>query len=351
MPTSFDYEKLKSKLKFYLEHGQNVLLEGRAGTGKTTIISEVFDEAFGKDGWLYLSGSTLDPFVDFVGAPKEVTNSKGDSYLEFVLPKHFVLKDIKAIFIDEYNRAHKKVRNGCLELIQFKSINGKKFQNLKCVWVGINPFTDEELDKNYDVEELDDAQLDRFQIQIKLPYQANLDFFVKKFGVDIAKSAIEWWNNIPRQTQLHVSPRRLEYALQVHNFGGDIFDVLPIESNPSKLLTLLTIGNIEEKLNDIFSKNDYKAAQSLFGSENAYQSSIPFIVKNKSYKKFFLPILDQERITSLFFKEKEVQGFVLKNPLYFKDALVQIKEAESCDTGIKSMIIKSLKNVESLELT
>jgi hypothetical protein len=348
---TFDYQKLKSKLKFYLKNGQNVCIEGRAGTGKTTIISEVFNEEFGEGNWLYLSGSTLDPFVDFVGVPKEVTDKNGNMYLDFVLPKHFILKNIKAIFIDEYNRAHKKVRNGCMELIQFKSINGKKFPNLKAVWSGINPFSDDELDQSYDVEQLDPAQIDRFQIQIKLPYQANLDYFVKKYGVDTAKSAIEWWDNIPKQTQLQVSPRRLDYALEIHQLGGDVFDVLPLESNPSKLITSLTIGNIEDKLAEVFAKNDYSAAKNLLNAENNYQSASSIITKNKDYRKFFLPTLSQERIISLFFKNTEVQQFMIKNPLYFKDALIEIKNADSCETYVKSTIIKSLKNIENLELT
>jgi hypothetical protein len=348
---TLDYQKLKSKLKFYLRADQNVLLEGRAGTGKTTIISEVFNEEFGEGNWLYLSGSTLDPFVDFVGVPKEEKDSEGNVYLEFVLPKHFVLKNIKAIFIDEYNRAHKKVRNGCMELIQFKSINGKKFPALKAVWVGINPFSDEELDQSYDVEQLDPAQIDRFQIQIKLPYQADLQYFTSKFGADIAKSAVEWWNSLPKQAQSQVSPRRLDYALEIQKLGGDMFDVLPLESNPSKLITAITIGSIEDKLAEIFVKSDYVAAKNLLSIENSYQSAIPFLEKNKNYRKFFLPILSEERIISLFFKNQEIQNFMIKNPLYFKQALIQIKDADSCENYIKSNIIKSLKNIENMELT
>jgi hypothetical protein len=346
---SFDYEKLKSKLRFYLKNNQNVLLEGRAGTGKTTIISEIFDEEFGAGNWLYLSGSTLDPFVDFVGVPKETTDKKGNQYLDFILPKHFVLNDIKAIFVDEYNRSHKKVRNGCMELIQFKSINGKKFKNLKCVWAGINPFSDEELEQSYDVEQLDPAQLDRFQIQIKLPYQVSLDYFSNKHKTEDAKAAVEWWNQLPEKTKLLVSPRRLDYALEIYSIGGDIFDVLPAESNPAKLLTLLTIGNIEDKLAEVFSKQSYDKAKELLGPENHYQGAVPIIVKSKDYKKFFLPMFSQERIVSLFFKYKEVQEYVLKNPLYFKDSLNEIAEADSCEDHTKRVILKSLKSVESME--
>jgi len=347
---SFDYEKLKQKLKFYLKASQNVLLEGRAGTGKTSIITEVFNEEFGEGNWLYLSGSTLDPFVDFVGVPKEEKTQGGEAFLEFVLPKHFVTRKIKAIFIDEYNRSAKKVRNGCMELIQFKSINGKKFPELKTVWVGINPFSDDELDQSYDVEQLDPAQLDRFQIQIKLPYQADLKYFSKKFGSDTAKSAIEWWEGIPEKTRYNVSPRRLDYALEIFKIGGDVFDVLPMESNPAKLITSITIGNIEEKLENLFKNAFYDEAKELLSIENNYQSAIPFLSKNKDYKRFFLPLLSQERIISLFFKDSNVRDFTLRNPLYFKDALNEIKEADSCDPTTKSYIMKSLKNISGFDL-
>jgi len=350
MKSNFDYQKLVAKLKFYLKHDQNVLLEGRAGTGKTSIITQVFNEEFGEGNWLYLSGSTMDPFIDFVGVPREQKDENGNNYLEFVLPQHFVLKKIKAIFIDEYNRAHKKVRNGCMELIQFKSINGKKFPALKTVWVGINPFTDDEIDQSYDVEQLDPAQLDRFQVQIKLPYQADLAYFSNKFGPEIGKAAIEWWNGLNKSTQLAVSPRRLDYAIEMYNMGGDVFDVLPLESNPSKLITSISIGNVEDKLKEIFKKSDFKQAQDFLSVENTYQSSTPFIVKNKEFLRFFLPVISEERFISLFFKHEEVKSYALRNPLYFKEALMQIKNADSCDNYTKNILNKSLKNIENMEL-
>jgi hypothetical protein len=292
----------------------------------------------------------LDPFVDFVGVPREEKDKSGKTFLDFVLPKHFVLGKIKAIFIDEYNRSHKKVRNATMELVQFKSINGRKFPELKAVWVGINPFTEDELDQSYDVEELDPAQLDRFQIQIKLPYQADLNYFKSKFDAETAKSAVEWWNSVPNMVKYKVSPRRLDYALDIHKMGGDVFDVLPLESNPSKLVTLLTIGNIEDKLKSIFENSDYEDAKKLLNSENNYQSAIPFMLKNKEYKRFFLPVLSEERLTSLFFKEDSVKDYVLKNPLYFKSTLSDILSADSCDKGLKPYIQKALKSVDSFDL-
>jgi uncharacterized UPF0146 family protein len=62
-------------------------------------------------------------------------------------------------------------------------------------------------------------------------------------------------------------------------------------------------------------------------------------------------VLSEERFISLFFKYEEVKAYSLRNPLYFKEALVQIKNADSCDNYIKNLLNKSLKNIENLELT
>ena len=136
-----DINTIKNKLNQYFKLGKNVLLEGRHGTGKTTLVTEVFSQNC--KNWLYFSGSTLDPWVDFVGVTKEI--KKGNDYvLSFVLPEKMADENVEAIFIDEYNRSHKKIRNATMELVQFKSINGRKFPNLKVVWAAINPNDEDE---------------------------------------------------------------------------------------------------------------------------------------------------------------------------------------------------------------
>ena len=118
-------QELEDKLRLYLKLNKNVLLEGKHGVGKTSLIEKLFDEAFGKNNWIYFSSSTLDPWVDLIGVPKE-SLMNNEPCLDFILPKQMVNNNLKAIFFDEYNRSHKKVRNATMELIQFKSINGRK---------------------------------------------------------------------------------------------------------------------------------------------------------------------------------------------------------------------------------
>ena len=125
-----------TKLDFWIQNNYNVILRGRHGVGKTACIKEAFDRNNLK--WLYFSASTMDPWVDFIGVPKEKVEN-GISYLDLVRPKAFAEDEVEALFFDEYNRSASKIRNAVMELIQFKSINGKQFKNLKIVWAAINP--------------------------------------------------------------------------------------------------------------------------------------------------------------------------------------------------------------------
>jgi hypothetical protein len=193
-------------LKFWIENNFNVLLKGKAGTGKTSVVLDAFKKYNLK--YKYFSTSTMDPWVDFIGVPKEKTDENGKSYLSLVRPKEFEDDDIEAIFLDEFNRSHKKVRNAVMELIQFKSINGKKFNNLKMIWAAINPDDDE--DQKYDVEPLDPAQIDRFHIMVNVPYTPHVTYFRNKYGENIADTAINWWKELSKEQKNLVIPRRLD---------------------------------------------------------------------------------------------------------------------------------------------
>jgi hypothetical protein len=330
---------IKSKLDNYFKMKVNVLLEGRHGTGKTSLVSEIFNKNCKK--WLYFSGATLDPWVDFIGIPKE--KSIGDKeVLTFVLPEKMMDDDVEAIFIDEYNRSHKKVRNGTLELIQFKSINGKSFPNLKVVWAAINPCEDE---IDYDVETLDEAQIDRFQVKIKMPNNPDVNYFTSKFGDPYAKAACEWWNQLPTKIQMRVSPRRLDYALEIYKAEHDIYDVIPIESNPGKLLTLLKFGNIEEKINKLYLEKNNKKTNAFFKEENNFQSAVTIIKKNEDYMHYFLPLLEEERLSSLLVNDQVYKNFIIENAAFFKKALESISKFKSLNKQDLALINRALNKV------
>jgi hypothetical protein len=333
-------EQIEKKLVQHFQLGKNVLLEGKHGTGKTSLIQKVFGENC--KNWLYFSGSTLDPWVDFVGVPKEIEKN-GQHVLSFVLPEKMTDPTVEAIFIDEYNRSHKKIRNAVMELIQFKSINGRKFPNLKVVWAAINPSDDE--DESYDVETLDPAQADRFQIKIKVPYLPDFDYFKNKFGTKIAQSAIEWWDGLPKEAQKLVSPRRLDYAIEVFNEGGDIYDVLDEKSNPTKLLVTLQVGSLILKIKELFESKNGKETKKFFLSENNFQGALPLIKKNKEYLQFFLPLINNERLSAIFFSDAKVQKYILENSQLFKEPLEEISKLKAIDPVILYNVNNALKKI------
>jgi len=225
-----NWSELTKKTDFWIEQNLNVLMIGDHGIGKTAIIKDAFDRNNLK--WRYFSASTMDPWVDFVGVPKEVQAEDGTSYLELIQKLEFQDDSIEMLFFDEFNRAPDKVRNAVMELIQFKSINGRKLNNLKGVWAAINPYDENE---TYDVEELDPAQQDRFQIQIELPNEPNVTYFQEKFGHRMGTRAVEWWKYLPDNLKRLVSPRRLDYAVDIYVKGGDLEDVLDEEVRPKTL--------------------------------------------------------------------------------------------------------------------
>ncbi len=348
MTETFNSQDLIKKLEFYFDHDKNVLLSGHKGIGKTAIITQVFNAK--TKNWLYFSGATLDPWIDFIGVPKEKTAKDGTSTLEFIRPQ-YMNDDVEAIFIDEYNRSAKKIRNAVMELIQFKSLNGKKFPNLKVVWAGVNPYNpDDDENEIYDVEPIDPAQKDRFQIQVNLPYAIDEEFFINKFGKKWTDGAIEWWNGLPEKIRKMVSPRRLDYALEIHQIGGEMTDVLPHESNPSKLLSSIGLGGVERVVKKFFAEKDRDAAINFLAKENNYQSCSNMLVQDQDWANFFWPLLDEERQLSLFFGNKSLQSLVFDDPIFYKNTLEIAEKNNLCEPDLLKKITKILKGMKGVSL-
>ena len=286
----------ESKLDFWIQNNLNVILRGKHGAGKTASILSSFKKHGLK--YKYFSAATMDPWVDFVGVPKETTDENGNLYLGFIRPKEFQDDEVEAIFFDEFNRAKAPVRNAVMELLQFKSINGKKLNNLRFVWAAINPEKDEneedESQLEYDVEKLDPAQLDRFHVIYDVPYKPDKTYFFEKYGSTQGAAALEWWNALPAKIKDRISPRRLDYALTMNELGGDIADVLDKESNPSKLSMLLQLGSVASNLKKIIETNDTDQAERLFSNINFVKNAFPILKKNSKYLDFFWKFIHAE---------------------------------------------------------
>lgn len=344
---------ISTKLDFWVRHNKNVLFLGKHGVGKTAMVRDTFDRH--KLKWRYFSASTMDPWCDFIGVPREKSTLKiprdfevvrelakinlqtavtwvvknwkleakdamavvshaveqedGVTYLDLVRPHQFATGDIEALFFDEFNRSPKKVRNAVLELIQFQSINGMKFPNLRFVWAAINP--DDDQVNDYDVEKLDPAQVDRFHVKVEVPYKPNAEWFRQEYGSRMADSAISWWDELPEEEKNNVSPRRLQYALDVFVEKGDMRDVLPPSCGVSKLISTLNNGPTIERLEALHKSGDKSAAGQFLDVENNYASAIKYILKSDKFMDFFGPLLPKEKISSLMETDEAFCGKVI----------------------------------------
>ncbi|MFA7407698.1 MAG: MoxR family ATPase [Anaerolineaceae bacterium] len=231
-------------LKTYAKAGLNVIMTGKHGVGKTAVIKKVFEEVFGahREKWMYFSASTLDPWVDVIGIPKNYTRPDGKEVFGIIPPEHFSGdEEIEAVFFDEINRADPKTLNALMEMIQFKSINGRKFPHLKVVWAAENP--DDDADAQYSTRPLDPAQKDRFQIQLNFPNVLNKDYFEKKYGAETFLHVKEWWE--PNKDKC--SPRKLDDILAGYFRGFNILDFSTSIQTLNELQFVLdTMGNLEE---------------------------------------------------------------------------------------------------------
>jgi hypothetical protein len=329
-----------ANLNFWIKNNYNVLFRGKHGVGKTATILQAFDSHNLK--FQYFSASTMDPWVDFIGVPKEKIDENGNSYLDLIRPKHFQNDEVEAIFLDEFNRSSKKVRNAVMELIQFKSINGKKFNNLKIIWAAINPEDDEE--NKYDVEALDPAQMDRFHVVTDIPYQPHVPYFRDKYGPQIADVAVTWWKELTKEQKDLVSPRRLDYAMDMHTKGGDLKFILPNGVNTNKLVIELATGSISKKLDIFYNEKKSVEAKAFLNIENNYAACANYIVKNKNYHDFFLPLLSDEKLVGLMSKEKSIETYVFSNYTKYQNIIQNIASAKSSPIARRaSKILKKFK--------
>lgn len=293
----------QEKLDNWIKNKFNVMLIGEAGVGKTAVVLQAFKR--NNLRFKYFSCSVLDPWLNFIGCPKEVEeqmpNGEKIKYLDLVRPKEFAFDEVDAIFLDEYNRANKNIKNAVMELIQFKSVHGKVFKNLQMVWTAINPDTkDIDGEMEYDVERLDKAQKGRFHVKYYVPYKCDRDFFQEKFG-ESGLFAVDWWDELPDDQRKEISPRDLDYALQVHVGGGDIRDSLPNNKcNVGKLIQNLMNGSVTSMVDAIYKARDVKKAKEQINKENFFEGARKKVAADPKLAEFFFPLIEnKEKIMTL----------------------------------------------------
>lgn len=78
---------LMRRLKVYLQNNKNVLFVGKKGVGKTSIVTALWEDA--GLNYKFFSAATMDPWVDFIGVPREQIGDNGARWLELIRPKEF----------------------------------------------------------------------------------------------------------------------------------------------------------------------------------------------------------------------------------------------------------------------
>lgn len=198
-------------LETYIDNGFNILLQGKHGVGKTALLNQAC-EGLGLN-LKYYSASSLDPYTDLVGIPEFITTESGERVIRSVRPQE--INEAEVVFFDELNRADPKVLNAVFELIQFRSINGEKLPNLKCVVAAQNP-----PDGDYTVDSLDPALADRFQICIDIKPEVSLNYLKTVLQDDTAEALVRWHKDHGKKAD-YVSPRRIEMIGNVWEATGD----------------------------------------------------------------------------------------------------------------------------------
>lgn len=299
----------EDKLDGWIKNNLNVCLIGKHGCGKSTCIIEAFER--NNLRWKYFSGATLDPWVDVVGVPTvSDKNADGKKILDFILPAGMD-ENLEAIFCDEYNRTHKTVRNALLELVQFKSINGRKFPKLKIIWAAVNPGEKDGEDSNeYDVEQIDYAQLDRFHIIAELNALPDRGYFKSKHG-QLGDIIIDWYKNQPKEVLNFISSRRLDYVLDCYKNGTNIKDMLPIQCNIADLVKKLSEDEETRTFNHLLGKKKYEDFGKFLSDKNMWDRFKPIIVNRKLFME--VNFVNKELLSSFVIENTDYRKYVFGN--------------------------------------
>lgn len=335
-----------NELDLYIENDLNVLFEGKHGVGKTAMVIEAFER--NNLNWKYFSAATMDPWVDFVGIPRAIENGTDEPYIELTRPKGFHNDSVQAIFMDELNRAPKKVRNAVMELIQFKSINGVRFPNLKVIWAAINPEDEEESDVSYDVDVLDPAQRDRFHITVEIPYKPSLNYFQKAYG-SAGEGAVEWWNALNDKNKELVSPRRLEYALKVNGMGGSLRHVLRDASlNTTKLVQMVQNGSLKKRLRELYTASEDEISQ-VFSNMNFATNVFELVIANGDYITRFIQYMPKDMVSDVLIKgDKTSQRISEHAPEEYIDPIMEsLAQSEALTKAKKKKLAKAFSSVSA----
>jgi hypothetical protein len=140
--SDFNLEKLNTKelsehVAASIQIGENIAVFGRRGTGKTEISKQEIKKADCHEVYINLSVMErvdLGGYPDIMGRNVAITEAQR-KFVDFLLPQFYqpMIEGKKGVvaLLDEVDKADPSLWAPLLEFTQFRSINGRKLENLK----------------------------------------------------------------------------------------------------------------------------------------------------------------------------------------------------------------------------
>lgn len=130
-----DQEQALNLTKFFIRSQQNIFLFGKKGVGKTHIAMQAAKECNFKISYINLS---VIERTDLAGYPDMMSKDNVISFKSpYYLPELLENQNPDSIILfDEVDKASPEITAPLLEILQFKTINGKKVNAASCILTG-----------------------------------------------------------------------------------------------------------------------------------------------------------------------------------------------------------------------
>lgn len=253
--------------------GENILMEGKHGVGKTFTAREAAEK--GGFNMRIFDAGLMDPYIELVGIPDVSVDEDGKKTLRQVRKND--LDDVEVLFFDEFNRAGQDTLNAIFGLVQFGEINGVKLPNLKCVIAAQNPAGDDSYAGNV---ELDAALRDRFDVTYEVKPFVSKSYLTKSLGdKGLSEALVDWHDSLP--DGVYIAPRRVEKIglnYQTHKSRRMLEAAIPVEYRGNGV----SIADLWNRLNRSNKKAFPSAApiDSIISSRGGVLGNIDLITKS-----------------------------------------------------------------------